>query len=73
MRKKGKIEKFVREDEFILSNGQKAIVRVVDDEHTVTDPVGVAQCKADMNRVAANIFARAAMREQQDKPETDGA
>lgn len=73
MRKKGKVEKFVRRDEFILSNGQRATVTVIDDEYTVTDPEGVAQCIEDMKRTAANIFARRAMREQQDDPEADGA
>lgn len=52
-------ERLVLKDEFVLKNGTRVTNYLVDNEHTVTDPEGVAKCRAEMERVAANIFARA--------------
>lgn len=52
-------ETLVAEGHFVLANGTKVTAYIVDDENTVRDPEGVAQCIKKMKETAANIFARA--------------
>lgn len=57
-------EVLVAEKEFVLSSGTRVTGRIVDDENTIRDPDGVARCRAEMERVASNIFRNAEMRER---------
>lgn len=52
-------ETLVMEGHFVLENGTKVHAYIVDDEKTIKDPEGVAQCIKKMKETAANILARA--------------